>query len=86
MNVVKIIINRSQIPAIKPGTIFIWDGTVADFEFEEGDAVIDAIVVMGDTAYKNGRKLRLYVQSPFTSLITTNPNRVPFNTTNQRRY
>jgi hypothetical protein len=86
MSTIKILVNRSQINAIKPGSILMWDGTVADFEPSPTKLAIDAAVVMGDSVYQNGRKLKLYVESPFAILTQAMNNRIPYGAQYEKRY
>jgi hypothetical protein len=86
MSTIKIIINKSQVPAIKPGSILMWNEDITDFTFTPGDSRIEAIVVYGSSQYTNGKKLTLFVAAPFASLSKAPQNRIPFGAQYQKRY
>lgn len=83
---VKIIINKAQNNAIKTGSIVFWDETEADLIPGDGKFRMEAIVVSGNSVYRNGRKLILYLNTPYASLQRNIGNRVPGGAQYERRY
>ena len=87
MNAVKILVNKSELPkAIRMGSLLMWTPDLNDFIPAEGKSKIQTIVVMGDSVYNNGRKLTVYVKSPFDSLTMATQNRIPYGSQYERRY
>ncbi|MBC7426713.1 MAG: hypothetical protein H7321_09280 [Bacteroidia bacterium] len=83
---IKIIVVSSNLPAIKAGIIYNWNGTLADAQppaaVVAGDPPIaaadkkvsvKAIVVMGNPVYKNGTKLNLWISPNTLTHIFNHP-------------
>lgn len=73
---VKLVINSSEFPSLKPGVLYNWDMTDADLVYATDRVVVNAIVVKGNSAYRNGRKLKLYFDPAYPT-ISPSPNKQP---------
>jgi hypothetical protein len=60
-NKVKIIVDKSTLPKWKPGLITDYNITDVDLAWSDGRQQIQVIVVLGNSQFRNGRRLTLYV-------------------------
>lgn len=70
-NKVKIIVDQSNLPKWRPGLITDYNITEIDLEWSEGRYKIKVIVVLGNSQFRNGRRLDLYVLSNVNAEIVT---------------